>query len=375
MRFCFGVIVEMEMKSLNIKEFSMEYIKTINLLSDFFDCLENWNVEKYIKQCEDLVQCLEESSEEEINNLKLTYVCNRDLLHMKTEFSKENNEERIVYFTELVYHSYAIKEKVFEREELYAERTNKIIEIVRDYYFDNLRHEQKGYYKNLFEEEYYEEYESILCLIRNELKIYDTNLGYCKKIVDFLINEFEEKGIYIAQTIFLRNYLNNAVDSMILAICKMFLDAPDTGKKKNCGISYLQSYLGKNLRSDHREIVQKKLRVASDKIKEVKKIVDKLEDLRNSLVAHFDIKEIESVKKIKMSIEEFERVFDLSCEILELLSMKYFLYENRSSHEMIDIHGFKSFVCQNPLLHNPNPSCKMDLDIFFDILRKDLDNE
>lgn len=37
---------------MNIKEFSMEYIKTINLLSDFFDCLENWNVEKYIKQCE-----------------------------------------------------------------------------------------------------------------------------------------------------------------------------------------------------------------------------------------------------------------------------------------------------------------------------------
>lgn len=104
-------------------------------------------------------------------------------------------------------------------------------------------------------------------MIRNELKIYDMNLVYCKKIIDFLTNEFEKKGIYITQTIFLRNYLNNTVDSMILAICKMFLNAPDTGKKKNCGISYLQSYIGKNLSRDNREIVQEKLRDAGDKIK------------------------------------------------------------------------------------------------------------
>ena len=165
--------------------------------------------------------------------------------------------------------------------------------------------------------------------------------------------------------------VDNTVDSMILAICKMFLNAPDTGKKKNCGISYLQSYIGKNLSRDNREIVQEKLRDAGDKIKKVKKIADKLESLRNSLIAHFDIKKIESVKEIKMGIEEFESVFDLSCEILELLSMKYFLYENKFSHEMIDIHGFKSFVCQNPLLHNPNPMGKTDLDIYFDALRKD----
>ena len=133
----------------------------------------------------------------------------------------------------------------------------------------------------------------------------------------------------------------------------------------------MQSYIGKNLSRDNREIVQEKLRDAGDKIKKVKKIADKLESLRNSLIAHFDIKKIESVKEIKMGIEEFENVFDLSCEILELLSMKYFLYENKFSHEMIDIHGFKSFVCQNPLLHNPTPMGKTDLDIYFDALRKD----
>ena len=99
-----------------------------------------------------------------------------------------------------------------------------------------------------------------------------------------------------------------------------------------------------NLNSDNREIVREKLREAGDKVKEVKKIVEKLEDLRNSLIAHFDIEKIDSVKQIKMGIEEFESVFELSCEILELLSMKYFLYENRFSYGMIDIHGFKSFV-------------------------------
>ena len=44
--FCFGVIVEMEMKSLGIKEFPIEYIKIINLLNNFFDFLEDWSVEK-----------------------------------------------------------------------------------------------------------------------------------------------------------------------------------------------------------------------------------------------------------------------------------------------------------------------------------------
>ena len=99
-------------------------------------------------------------------------------------------------------------------EDLYAERANRIIEIVQDYYFDNLRNKQQDYYKNLFEEKYYEEYENILCLIRNELKLYDMNLAYCKKIVDFFTNEFEKKGIYITQTIFLRNYLNNDFGNM-----------------------------------------------------------------------------------------------------------------------------------------------------------------
>lgn len=359
------------MIKLDIKDFQVEYLNIVNSLDDFFCSLENWSVKKYIECCSNLIHCLENASEEEIKKLELTCVCNSDLLCMKSELVKEDDEKRVIYFTALVYHSYAINKKISMEGDLYAEQANRVVEKVEDYYFDNLRNVQKGYYKKLFDERYYGEYENILCLIRNELKLYDMNLIYCRKIVDFLTNEFEEKGVYITQTIFLKNYLNNAVDSMILTICKMFLDNPDTGKKKNCGMKYLQSYIGTNLKNDDREAVHEELRKASDKIKAVTKIAVKLKDLRNSLIAHFDIEEIETVKQIKMGIEEFESVFELSCEILELLSMKYFLYENRFSYEMINIHGFKSFVCQNPLLHNPNPMARTDLDIFFDILRKD----
>lgn len=42
---------------------------------------------------------------------------------------------------------------------------------------------------------------------------------------------------------------------------------------------------------------------------------------------------------------------------------------------MIGSQGFKLFVCQNPVLHNPNPMWKMDLDYFFDTLRKDFIND
>ena len=59
------------MKRWDIKEFPMEYIKIVNSLNNFFDSLENWSVEKYIEQCEELVQCLEESGEDEINKISL----------------------------------------------------------------------------------------------------------------------------------------------------------------------------------------------------------------------------------------------------------------------------------------------------------------
>ena len=58
------------MKSLDIKEFPIEYLKTINSLNNFFGSVENWSVEKYIERCGAVVHCLEESSEEEIIDLQ-----------------------------------------------------------------------------------------------------------------------------------------------------------------------------------------------------------------------------------------------------------------------------------------------------------------
>lgn len=352
---------------MNVNEFPIEYLKTINLLNIFFASSKEWRIEKYIEQCENLIQCLERSSEEEIYSWEIAYVSNRDLIYMKESLVGEDDEKKVAQFTSLVYHNYAFKEKIVERDDLYAEQVNRIEEAVEDYYFDRMKRKEQDYYKNLFDEEYYADYENVLSLISNNLKMFDMNLVYCRKIVDFLTNEFNKKGIYIMQTMFLNNYLSNAVDSMILTICKMILDNPDTNNKRNCGLMYLQSYIGKNLSEGSRDIVQGRLKKASDKIKELRKMTTKLEDLRNSLIAHFDINKIESVKQIKMGIEEFEKVFELLCEILELFSMKYFLYENSFSCKMITTHGFKYYVCQNPILHSKT----IDLDMYFDILRKD----
>lgn len=358
---------EREMKVMDIKEFSSEYFKIIDFVHSFFSSLENWNVEEYITQCGKIIQYLKNASDDEIKNLELAYVCNKDLLYMKTDLVKDSDVNQVCRLTELVYHSYAFSKKIYWNDELYAEQGNKIIEEIEDYYFENQKQQQQNYYKNLFDEKYYEEFENILCLIRDNLRLYDMNMIYCKKIVDFLTNEFSKKGIFISQTMFIKNYLNNATDSMILIICKLILDIPNIGKKEKCGMSYLKSYISNNLNEESRKIVQDELKYSKKKINEIKKMTEKLEDLRNSQIAHYDIKKIENVNKIKMSIEEFEAVFDLLCEILELLSMKYFLYESTFSYDMITIHGFKSFVCQNPFLHKE----KTELDAFLDMLRKD----
>ena len=309
------------MKIMNIKEFPSEYLKMINLLNSFWGSLENWSVEEYIKQCEELIHCLINANEDEIKNLELTCVCNQDLLDMKKCLEREDNEKQMHYFTELVYHSYAFKSKISFEDDLYIEQLNEILKKMEDYYFENLKKQEKYYYKDLFEKEYYEKYEKMLCFIRDYLQLYEMNLVYCRKIVDFLINEFNEKGIFVAQTIFLKNYLNNAIDSMILTICKLVLDNPNLSSKKNFGMRYLHSYIGKNLDKDVKKSVSVKLSNAHKKITDVKKKTIELENLRNSLIAHFDIEEIDNVKQIKMGIEEFESVFDILCEILELLSI------------------------------------------------------
>lgn len=364
------VLIDRKGRSMNITEFSTKYLYLIDSLRNFYENSANWDIKEYIEGCTVLVRCLKESNEEEIKNLNLRYVCNKALLVMIDTFCEDDNQN-IVNFSELICNSYIIKEKICEDEDLCFERNNSLMEAIQEYFFCRSKDMKKDFYKNLFEEKYCKEFESILCLIKNELELYDTNLVYCKKIIDFITNEFNEKGIYITHTIFLNNYLKNAVDSMILTICKFFLDNPDIEKKKNCGIQYLKLFVEKNLKNDEKAVIQEKLKDVRNKIKEGKKIAKKIQSMRNSLIAHYDIEKIEYVKQIRMNIEEFETIFNLSCEILELLSLYYFHFEENNSYDIINAQGFKFSVCQNCFMHNPNPGSKMDLDIFFDILRKD----
>ena len=61
--------------------------------------------------------------------------------------------------------------------------------------------------------------------------------------MDFFDKYYPDE-IFPQDTFFLNNYLGNTVDLMILTISKLYLDACDVKKRKNCGIKYLQSFIG-----------------------------------------------------------------------------------------------------------------------------------
>lgn len=322
------------------KNYPIEYSKIIDSIECFIGTPESWCINQHIEECKNLPDCL-------------------------NEINEKNEEKQVLYFTEIACLIYANKAEIDIHGDKYIALINDITERIKDFYFDRLR-QQQDYYKNLFHEKDCSEYEMILHFIQDDLKKYDVNLTYCKKIIDFITNKFNGNCIFVTHTIFLKSYLCNALDSMILTICKMVLDKPDVAKKENCGIKYLQSYVNRSLTEEKRAIVKQELRTVGDKIKEVQNKTQMLENLRNSVIAHFDIGKREDVQKIKVSIEELENVFELLCKTFEILSMKYFLYFDIFSKKMIDVNGFKAYVCQNPIIHNHNE--KMDIDIFFDEL-------
>lgn len=162
--------------------------------------------------------------------------------------------------------------------------------------------------------------------------------------------------------------MGNTVDLMILTITKLYLDACDVKKRKNCGIKYLQSFIGKKV-SD-KSSIKDILKDASVKIKDVVAVAKKIEPVRDKLIAHFDISELETTQNIKMHIDEFIRIYELSCEILELLSLGYLEYKDVFSQEMIQANGFKFFICQEPWCHNPNPYYESDLDKYLEMIKK-----
>ena len=115
------------------------------------------------------------------------------------------------------------------------------------------------------------------------------------------------------------------------------------------------------------------LKKASAKIKEVVSIAEKLEPVRDKLIAHFDISDIDTAQNVKMHINEFVKIYDLSCEILELLSLGYFNYKDGFSQNMIQANNFKFFVCQDPWCHNPNQYYESDIDSYLKTIKMKFD--
>lgn len=225
-----------------------------------------------------------------------------------------------------------------------------------------------NYYKNLLDSNDFNEFEDILEFLKEELRNYYVNLEYSEKIMRFIENEFSTDKVFPTQLIFIKQFLNNAFDSMALSIYKLYFDRGNIVKKTNCGIKYLQTFLNKKLvqnNDSQREILRK----AGKKIKETQTLGNNIVKIRNSRIAHCDIGKKSEVGKIVLQIETLKSIFENSVEILELLSLKYFEYKGLDDKEMISIHGFDNFVIKNIWI---NSDSSTDLDLFFNTLRSNV---
>ena len=348
--------------------FKKIYESLIADLERFYLKDETFNTKSFIDNTEDCMMCLKEMDNEALS--KINYIYFSDLVSMRDRCNERNEELKIREFVNFLLHYYSLYTKIEIGSDEWAEKANAIDGHIEDYFLEQRRHSTVTHYKNLMLEEEQADFENVLELLSNQLKRYDVNLYHCKKILDFLEKYYPDE-IFPQDTFFLNNYLSNTVDLMILTISKLYLDACDVNKRKNCGIKYLQSFIG--IKVSDKSNIKDTLKKASAKIKEVVSIAEKLEPVRDKLIAHFDIRGIETAQNVKMHINEFMKIYELSCEILELLSLGYFEYKDVFSQKMIQDNGFKFFVCQNPWCHNPNQYYESDIDSYLKTIKMKFD--
>lgn len=184
---------------------------------------------------------------------------------------------------------------------------------------ETMSHEQ--YYKNILTEESFEMFERIVTLLQGEVQFFYENLIYTQKIFDF-INEFNQDGAFPTDLIFLRTFLGTASSNMILIACKLFfLGSVDYKTGENISFNYLRQYIYDNAKD--KAIVQAKSKNVKALLKTIKQELLPLEELRNTYIAHYQMNKEES-ENIKIDINSLEKIFDVSCELLEELSLMYF---------------------------------------------------
>lgn len=346
--------------------FRRKYERLITDLDRFYTEKEAFDTKDFIDNIEDFIIYLKEMDDDVLS--KIDYIHASDLVSVRDicNSNKKDKELIIREYAAFLFHYYSLYTKIENGSDEWAEKANAIDEHIENYFLEQKIYSTITHYKNLLVEEEQSEFENILELLSNQLKRYDTNLYHCQKILEFFEKYYPDK-IFPADTFFLNNYLGNTVDLMILTITKLYLDACDINKRKNCGMKYLQSFIG--IKVSDKSNIKDILKDASVKIKDVVAIAKKLEPVRDKLIAHFDISEMETAQNIKMHIDEFIRIYELSCEILELMSLGYFEYKDVFSQKMIQSNGFKFFICQNPWCHNPNPYYESDLDKYLKMIK------
>lgn len=219
------------------------------------------------------------------------------------------------------------------------------------------------YYKNILLEERWEIFEKMIEFIRGELVRYHLNIVYCKKIVSFM-KGFNEKGVFPSDLQFLNRYLDTAVSEMILVQTKLFSNA-NTNKQDNFGFDYLKAFIS-NYSKDRKEVSKLLGGETRKKIKEAKDNCKKLENIRNGMLAHYDVRTIQEGITDIVSIDELEILYDISVDLLEIMSLHYFERKDSAFLRMIEIHGFRKAVLENPIMDmNRTP----DLDEYLNILR------
>ena len=226
------------------------------------------------------------------------------------------------------------------------------------------------YYKNILEPQQYETFEKMVEFIRRELVRFYTNIIYVEKILSFM-HEFNEKGAFPLDLSFLNRYLDTAMSEMILVQTKLFSNA-NTQKQDNFGFDYLKAFIARNSKDKNvNTLLGGKVR---EKIKKGKEKCKKLENIRNGMLAHYDVKTVQEGINDVVNLEDLKYMFDLSAELLEMLSLYYFERQSIFNLEMIEIHGFKKVFCQNFLIDN---CMSTDLDRSLNLLRRnfiDLNN-
>lgn len=283
---------EMELNKL----ISIGVKKIENFQEDF---KEKCKIEEYIFFI-DCIIFVSEILNIELKNKDLQYL--KEIINEKKYCDKDDEEEKVSYIRGLISDiimTYSPKWNELSKDrEHYCSSATELQDCVEEKTQREYTESISTYYKTVLKEEAIEEFENMTELIKNELINYDVNFIYCEKIINFITEEFSEQGVFPMDLFFIKQFAYNATLQMILTITKLYYDKPSMENKKNFGFNYLKAFICNNTIDNNQLDVKQVLSSIKGLERESKKVSKCMEDIRNSLIAHYDI-DMEKVEEIK----------------------------------------------------------------------------